>query len=152
MIGRQTRQERRGRSILRILLGLGVVALLTVISVVLTRSFTDLQVAGGPSEDYGAEHRRELRSYIYGFILALALTGVPFALVYWSMISRFWLFIAIGVFAVVQVIVHFRYFLHIDPPRQKMDDLHLILFSTLILTIMAGGTIWILANLATRMH
>ncbi|MBV8441274.1 MAG: cytochrome-c oxidase, partial [Hyphomicrobiales bacterium] len=30
-------------------------------------------------------------------------------------------------------------------------DLHLILFSTGILALMAGGTIWILYNLAMRM-
>ncbi|MGA7799582.1 MAG: cytochrome C oxidase subunit IV family protein [Gammaproteobacteria bacterium] len=118
----------------------------------MTRSSPENRISNRPSEDPTAEYRRELRSYIYGFVLAFALTGVPFALVYWSAVPRFWILVAIGVFAVVQGIVHFRFFLHIDPPRQKADDLHLMLFSTLLLMFMAGGTIWILANLATRMH
>jgi cytochrome o ubiquinol oxidase operon protein cyoD len=65
--------------------------------------------------------------------------------------SPFGLYLAIGGFALVQVVVHFRCFLHIDPPRQNVDDLHLILFSSLLLFFMVGGTIWILANLAMRM-
>jgi cytochrome o ubiquinol oxidase subunit IV len=62
------------------------------------------------------------------------------------------LYLAIGGFAIVQAIVHFRCFLHINPPRQNMDDLHLLLFSSLLLFFMVGGTIWILSNLATRMQ
>ncbi|HKJ07666.1 MAG TPA: cytochrome C oxidase subunit IV family protein [Gammaproteobacteria bacterium] len=118
----------------------------------MSRSSGGNHIAGRPSDDLAADYRRELRSYIYGLGLALLLTGVPFGLVYGSAIPAFWIFIAIGVFALIQVIVHVRFFLHIDPPRQKADDLHLMLFSALILALMAGGTIWILANLASRMH
>jgi cytochrome o ubiquinol oxidase subunit IV len=58
-------------------------------------------------------------------------------------------YLAIGAFAVVKAVVHSDA-LHIDPPRQNMDDLYLILFSILFLLFMIGGTIWILSNLATR--
>jgi cytochrome o ubiquinol oxidase subunit IV len=98
------------------------------------------------------EYRGELRVYVVGYSLALLLTFAPFALVYWSALPTFWVLIAIGAFALVQSVVHFRCFLHIDPPKQKNDDLQLILFSSLILFVMVGGTIWILANLAMRMH
>ena len=118
----------------------------------MTSASSDRQASEPASEALRADYQRELRSYIYGLVLALILTGVPFGLVYWAAIPAFWIFIAIGVLAVIQVIVHVRFFLHIDPPRQKADDLHLMLFSALILMLMAGGTIWILANLATRMH
>ena len=57
----------------------------------------------------------------------------------------------IAVFALVQIVVHLRYFLHIDLGKQKREDLQLILFSTFLLAIMAGGTIWIMANLQMRM-
>lgn len=108
---------------------------------------------GGQSgEDRDAEYRRELRSYLWGIGLALLLTWVPFSLVFWHAVPQFWLFIAIGAFALVQVVVHFRFFLHIGFSEQKLEDLELILFSTLILTLMVGGTIWILMNLAERMH
>ena len=102
--------------------------------------------------DQQKEYRRELHSYFWGIGLALGLTLVPFALVYWSAMSPFSLAVTVGVFAFVQIVVHFRFFLHIDPPRQKRDDLYLILFSTLILGVMGAGSIWIMGDLAGRMH
>jgi cytochrome o ubiquinol oxidase subunit IV len=96
------------------------------------------------------QERREFRSYVWGFGLALLLTVVPFALVHWVGIPRFPLLIVIGAFALVQMLVHFRFFLHIGF-KQKREDLQLILFSTLLLTIMVAGTIWIMASLAMRM-
>jgi len=96
------------------------------------------------------EERREFRSYVWGVGLALSLTLVPFALVHWAGMPRLPLLIVIGAFALVQMIVHFRFFLHIGF-RQNREDLQLILFSTLVLTIMLTGTVWIMANLALRM-
>jgi cytochrome o ubiquinol oxidase operon protein cyoD len=99
-----------------------------------------------------AEYKHELHTYAVGYVLALLLTLVPFGLVYWSAMSTRGLYLTIGGFAIVQAIVHFRCFLRINPPRQNMNDLQLILFSSLLLFFMAGGTIWVLTNLATRMH
>ena len=94
--------------------------------------------------------RNELRFYVWGIGLALLLTLLPFALVQWVSIPRFFLLIAIGSFALLQMLVHFRYFLHIGF-GQKREDLQLILFSAVLLTIMVAGTIWIMASLAIRM-
>ena len=96
------------------------------------------------------EERRDFRSYAWGIALALLLTLVPFALVHWAGVRPFPPLIVIGVFAVVQMIVHFRFFLHISF-SQKREDLQLILFSTLVLIIMVGGTVWIMGSLALRM-
>ncbi|MEO6148448.1 MAG: cytochrome C oxidase subunit IV family protein [Sulfuriferula sp.] len=97
------------------------------------------------------EERREFRSYVWGIGLALLLTLVPFALVHWTAMPRFSLLIVIGVLALIQMVVHFRFFLHIGL-RQKREDFQLILFSVLLLAIMVGGTVWIMASLAMRMH
>lgn len=105
-----------------------------------------------PAPDRGAQYRRELREYLVGIGLAILLTLIPFGLVHWSVLSRSGLYFAIGACALVQGAVHLRCFLHIDPPRQNADDLHLVLFTSLILFLMVGGTVWILGNLATRMH
>ena len=96
------------------------------------------------------EERKDFHSYVWGIALALLLTLVPFALVRWAALPRLPLLGVIGAFALVQVVVHFRFFLHIGW-RQKRDDLLLILFSTLLLVIMVAGTVWIMANLAMRM-
>ncbi len=100
--------------------------------------------------DRKQEERREFRSYVWGVGLALLLTLVPFALVYWHGAARFTLLVVIGALALVQMLVHFRFFLHVGF-RQKREDLQLILFSALLLFIMVAGTIWIMANLAARM-
>jgi cytochrome o ubiquinol oxidase operon protein cyoD len=100
----------------------------------------------GPKQD----ERREFRSYVWGTGLALLLTLVPFALVHWIEVPRFALLIVIGAFALVQVIVHLHFFLHIRFEHNR-EDLQLVLFSTLLLAIMVAGTVWIMASLALRM-
>lgn len=97
------------------------------------------------------EYRADLRSYVIGFVVALVLTAIPFwavAFSGWAAHTDLWI---IGLAAVVQIPVHFRFFLHIDLSRSRRDDLQLILFSFLIVTLMVGGTLWILGNEKMRM-
>jgi cytochrome o ubiquinol oxidase operon protein cyoD len=97
------------------------------------------------------EERKEFLSYVWGIALALVLTLAAFALVHWAAAMRgLPLPSVIGAFALLQIVVHFRFFLHISF-QQKREDLQLILFSTLLLVIMVAGTIWIMASLAMRM-
>lgn len=94
---------------------------------------------------------REIGTYVVGYLLALALTGLAFATVHfqrWPAITT--LAIVLGL-ALVQTIVHFRCFLHISLVRSARDDLLLILFSTLIVVLMVSGTLVILLNLRMRM-
>ena len=98
-----------------------------------------------------SQYRQELRSYAIGLATALVLTAIPFGLVAFFDLPRPTALAVIGVLGLLQVAVHFRFFLHVDLSRQKREDLQLILFSGLILAIMAAGTIWIMANLHTRM-
>lgn len=99
---------------------------------------------------HAAHARRELMSYVWGLVLALLLTVLPFALVHWQVWPRGALLVVIGVLALLQAVVHFRFFLHIGLKR-KREDLLLILFSAVLLIVMVAGTIWIMANLAPRM-
>ena len=95
--------------------------------------------------------REEIRSHVTGYALALALTGAAFASVYWrGFIPATTLRIVLGL-ALVQMVVHFRYFLHISLRRSARDDLLLILFSTLIVILMVSGTLVVLFNLRERM-
>jgi cytochrome o ubiquinol oxidase operon protein cyoD len=105
---------------------------------------------GGDAATCKLEERREFHSYVWGIALALLLTLAPFALVHWAAMSGVSLLCVIGALALVQMVVHFRFFLHIGL-WQKREDLQLILFSTLLLVIMVAGTIWIMASLALRM-
>lgn len=98
-----------------------------------------------------AEEGRERRSYVIGLVLALVLTTGAFAVVWFDLFSGGAALAALGLLALVQAVVHLRYFLHIDLERSHRDDLLLILFTVLILIIMVSGTIWILYDQHSRM-
>jgi cytochrome o ubiquinol oxidase operon protein cyoD len=112
---------------------------------------TDRLSAGASVMDHSTEYRSELRNYIRGFALAVALTILPFSFVIWHGAPRSTILWIIAGTAVTQIAVHFRFFLHINLSKSKRDDLQLILFSMLIVALMAGGTIWILGDLRARM-
>ncbi|MGI4733110.1 MAG: cytochrome o ubiquinol oxidase subunit IV [Janthinobacterium lividum] len=97
------------------------------------------------------EQRSEVRTYLIGYVAALALTGAAFAVVRWPSTGSGATFAIVLALALVQVIVQFRCFLHIGLGRSSRDDLQLILFSTLIIALMVGGTLVILFNLRARM-
>ncbi|AQS88826.1 cytochrome o ubiquinol oxidase subunit IV [Neoasaia chiangmaiensis NBRC 101099] len=92
------------------------------------------------------EEARERHSYIIGLVLAVVLSAIPFGLLMAGTLSRGAFLWCVALCAVVQVVAHFRYFLHIDLQRSHRDDLQLILFSTLIVLLMVGGTLWVIGN------
>ncbi|WP_242098466.1 MULTISPECIES: cytochrome C oxidase subunit IV family protein [unclassified Sphingomonas] len=101
--------------------------------------------------DADADKSREIRSYGIGYASALVLTGAAFALVHWPAMPAGETFAAILGLALVQTIVHFRFFLHVSLKRSGRDDLQLVLFSALIVALMVSGTLVVLGNLRHRM-
>jgi cytochrome o ubiquinol oxidase operon protein cyoD len=93
----------------------------------------------------------EIRSYVIGYGAALALTGAAFADVHWQSFEATTTFAIVLVLALVQMVVHFRFFLHISFGKSSRDDLQVILFSSLIILLMVSGTLVILFNLRERM-
>ncbi len=98
-----------------------------------------------------AEAKAERRSYVLGGALSLALTSAAFGLAVFAALPMTVLMPLIGLLALAQIVVQFRFFLQIDLSRQKREDLQLILFTGLLILIMVGGTIWIMASLDQRM-
>lgn len=97
------------------------------------------------------EARPELIRYATGAVLSAALTGLAFWLVMDSAWPKGRIMAATGGLALIQLGVQLRCFLHIGW-NQKREDLQLIAFSAMLLALMIGGTVWIMASLATRMH
>ena len=93
----------------------------------------------------------ERRAYIIGLVLALTLTCAAFGMVEWHLAAPVTALAVVFSLALVQILVHFRFFLHIDLRRSARDDLQLILFASLIVLLMAGGTLVVLFNLRARM-
>lgn len=105
---------------------------------------------GLPPSEFEDEGK-ERRSYLVGFALALFLTASAFGLVTHELVSGGLALLSLGGLALLQIVVHFRCFLLIDLRRSHRDDLLLILFTTLIVALMVGGTIWILFDQHARM-
>jgi len=95
--------------------------------------------------------RRETLTYVAGYALALLLTLAAFGLVYLRVLDGQEAFYTLLGLGLVQMLVHFRCFLHIDLQRSARADLMLLLFSSLIVALMVGGTLVVLSNLQQRM-
>jgi cytochrome o ubiquinol oxidase operon protein cyoD len=90
-------------------------------------------------------------SYLTGFALALVLTAIPFALVAAGTLPRQSTLIVIAVAAVIQILVHLRYFLHLDLSETPRENLLSIGFAAVLVFIMVGGSLWVMFNLQQRM-
>ena len=95
--------------------------------------------------------RGSLRSYLTGFVLALILTAMPFALVMSGTLSPAATIAAIFVTGIVQILVHLHYFLHLDTTSAARWNVAALLFTILILTLFVGGSLWIMWTLNYRM-
>lgn len=95
------------------------------------------------------EKSKEFHHYLIGFALATVLTIIPFTLV--ATVGGAGSYVVLALCAILQVIVHLRFFLHLSFKGQQKEDLQLVLFTGFILFLMIGGTIWVLGDLYTRM-
>ena len=94
---------------------------------------------------------RETLTYVAGYGLAVLLTLAAYGLVYFHWLAGRQAFYVVLCLGLVQMLVHFRCFLHIDLSRSARQDLQLLLFSSIIIALMVGGTLVILFNLQERM-
>ena len=76
---------------------------------------------------------------------------IPFWVVWSSAFPAKILFTIVALCALVQVLVHLRFFLNISFKHTEKDYMTALLFSGVLIFIMAGGTIWILYDLNFRM-
>lgn len=89
--------------------------------------------------------------YITGFVFALVLTGIPFGLVVAGLLPRFTTLVVIAVLALAQVVVHLRYFLHLDLQSTPRENLLALAFAAVLICIIIGGSLWIMLDLNPRM-
>ena len=84
-------------------------------------------------------------------IAAVILTAIPFWLVYTHTLppSRIMLIIAIA--AVLQILVHLHFFLHINFTTTPKENLMAIAFTAVLIFLMVGGSLWIMVDLHYRM-
>ena len=92
-----------------------------------------------------------LRSYLTGFVLAAVLTAIPFGLVAAGTLSRDTTLIVIAIAALLQVLVHLRYFLDLNLTTTPRENVLAIAFAAVLIFIMVGGSLWIMLDLNERM-
>lgn len=91
------------------------------------------------------------RSYAAGLVLALILTAVPFWMVMSGAVSGPTAVALVLAFALVQVVVHLVFFLHMNGSSEQSWNLMAFLFTVLIVSILVGGSIWIMYHLNHNM-
>jgi cytochrome o ubiquinol oxidase subunit IV len=89
------------------------------------------------------------KSYSIGFLLAIALTIVPFGLVMTH--ASIGTPLIIAVFALAQIVVHIVYFLHVNRSEEQRWNLMALAFTGIVVCIILGGSIWIMHNLYVNM-
>jgi cytochrome o ubiquinol oxidase operon protein cyoD len=95
--------------------------------------------------------RGSFKSYATGFIVSIVLTAIAFALVMSGDLSRSAALFGIVGAALVQILVHLHYFLHLDTSSAARWNILALIFTLWIMTLFVGGTIWIMYNLNYRM-
>ena len=93
-----------------------------------------------------------LKGYTIGFLLSVVLTAIPFWLVMAKVIpgSTATAVVILG-FAVVQIVVHIVYFLHMDRSPEQRSNVQVGLFSVLIIGIVVVGSLWVMHNMNINM-
>ncbi|TCV94396.1 cytochrome o ubiquinol oxidase subunit IV [Biostraticola tofi] len=91
----------------------------------------------------GASHG-SLKSYLIGFVLSVILTLIPFLMVMNGSASKGVLLAVLVICAVVQIVVHLIYFLHLDSSSEQQWNLVALIFAVLIIAILVVGSLWIM--------
>ena len=101
--------------------------------------------------DDGAAHGSR-RDYMVGFGLSVVLTAIPFWLVMSGVIENKTVtgFLVMG-FALVQIVVHMVYFLHMNSKSEGGWTVMAMLFTVVIIVITLSGSLWVMYHLNTNM-
>lgn len=89
-------------------------------------------------------------SYLVGFGLSLLLTAIAFAVVMMPMFSRGTTILVVAVVGLMQICVQNFYFMHLTHRSERWNFISFF-FTVLIITIVVGGSLWIMYHLNRNM-
>lgn len=88
-----------------------------------------------------------IKSYVIGFMTAVVLTIIPFGIVMNRCFYRGTSLFLIFVFAVLQIIVHLKYFLHLNfATEDGRLNTFSFMFSALVIGLVVGLSLWIICS------
>ena len=109
------------------------------------------QAAGHQTAGDGHGHG-SLRSYLTGFGLSVVLTALPFWLVMTGALgSKQATVLAIMAFALVQIVVHMVFFLHMNAKSEGGWTMMALIFTLILVVIALGGSLWVMYHLNVNM-
>jgi len=94
---------------------------------------------------------KTLTTYLVGFNASLFLTIIAFYLVFRHLLSDTHLYIAVVLLALAQLYVQVIFFLRVNASKESRMNLLSFLFTILIITVLVGGSLWIMYNLNYNM-
>jgi len=90
-------------------------------------------------------------SYTTGFVLSVILTVAAFALVMNGTLTGQSALFAISGLALVQILVHLVFFLHMNSSSSQRWNVVAFAFTVLTAVIVVGGTLWVMHNVSMHM-
>ena len=116
----------------------------------------DSAAAGGdlaPGEERldGSGVAQGVRGYLIGLVLAAGLTAASFYFCFSGLIYGPAIPAALVALAVAQMGVHLVFFLHLTTGPDNTNNALALAFGVLIVTLVIGGSLWIMANLNHNM-
>jgi cytochrome o ubiquinol oxidase subunit IV len=101
--------------------------------------------------DAGWDIRGEVQGYVIGLALAVLLTAASF---YVAVTDQIWapgIPVGLVVLAIAQMGVHLVFFLHITTAPDNTNNVLALAFGLLIVTLIVGGSLWIMYHLNHNM-
>ncbi|GIU01784.1 cytochrome o ubiquinol oxidase subunit IV [Shewanella morhuae] len=92
-----------------------------------------------------------IKSYLMGFVLSVILTAIPFWAVMTHHFEKSTTLSLVLVMAIVQIVVHLKYFLHLDFSKEGKINTFSFLFTALIIVMVVGLSVWIILEANTLM-
>ena len=98
-----------------------------------------------------AHNHGSFRSYMIGFVLSVILTAIPFALVMTGALPAQATALIVMAFAVVQIVVHMIYFLHMNTKSESGWTLMALIFTVVLVGIVIAGSLWVMYHMNVNM-
>ncbi|KQM84970.1 hypothetical protein ASE67_14880 [Sphingomonas sp. Leaf23] len=92
------------------------------------------------------------KDYVIGFLLSVLLTAIPFALVMTNAFADTRITAGIVMIcAVVQIVVHMIYFLHMNTKSESGWTLMALIFTVVLVVIVLSGSLWVMYHMNLNM-
>lgn len=108
--------------------------------------------AGDHGHAHGGAAHGSFKGYLIGFVLSVILTAIPFWLVMSGAIDdKQATAIVIMAFAVVQIVVHMVFFLHMNTASEGGWSMLALIFTLILVVIVLTGSLWVMYHLNANM-